>query len=456
MSTTRAVAQSDIDLFDDDILVDPYPTFATLRETAAVVHLPHNDVYALTRYDAIRDALADHETVLLRRRSGSTRWSTRRSHGTSLASDPPEHTRLRAALTENLTPRALRGLRAQIEAKADALVADLVEQGSFEAIDSLARALPLEVVADLIGFTGEVRDNMLRWGQAAMQVIGPMNQRTAENFPIAGELYALVLAGHRRGPGSRARSAAASSTPRRAGTFRRTPPATSSTSTSAPASTPRSPRIGNIVALFAAHPDQFARVRQDHSLVPAAFNEVLRYWIPLHAWGRSVTRDVEIDGALIPAGAQVALPASEPATGTRATTTIPTRSWSSATRWTTSRSATARTAAQVRGWPVSRRTPSSTPLPAGRAPRRRRGRAGAEQHDPEHRRAPRASRWCRHEDRGGPTTVRGPRPVRGGSARAAAPRRRGRAVIDRDEVDEGSARCGGREPLLRASARSPR
>lgn len=30
---------------------------------------------------------------------------------------------------------------------------------------------------------------MLRWGQAAMQVIGPMNQRTAESLPIAGELY---------------------------------------------------------------------------------------------------------------------------------------------------------------------------------------------------------------------------------------------------------------------------
>lgn len=30
---------------------------------------------------------------------------------------------------------------------------------------------------------------MVRWGQAATQVIGPINQRTAENFPIAGELY---------------------------------------------------------------------------------------------------------------------------------------------------------------------------------------------------------------------------------------------------------------------------
>lgn len=305
MSTTRAVAQSDIDLFDDDILVDPYPTFATLRETAAVVHLPLNDVYALTRYDAIRDALADYETFSSTS-IGFNPMVNEALTGTSLASDPPEHTRLRAALTENLTPRALRGLRAQIEEKADALVADLVAQGSFEAIDSLARALPLEVVADLIGFTGEVRDNMLRWGQAAMQVIGPLNQRTAENFPIAGELYAWCsqVTAEDLAPGSVGRGifdaeARGDIPPDTAGHIIHQYLGAGVDSTVA--------ALGNIIALFAAHPDQLALVRQDHALVGSAFNEVLRYWAPLHAWGRKLTRDVEIDGALIPAGAQVAL-----------------------------------------------------------------------------------------------------------------------------------------------------
>ena len=55
-------ARSDLDLFADEILVDPYPAYARLRELGGVVHLPKNDVYALTRYDVIRDALADSET----------------------------------------------------------------------------------------------------------------------------------------------------------------------------------------------------------------------------------------------------------------------------------------------------------------------------------------------------------------------------------------------------------
>src|SRR5579871_843233 len=158
---SRTVATSELDLFADGVLLDPYPHYAQLRDLGAVVHLPTNGVYALTRYDVIRDALADWETFSSRS-IGFNPEVNKALMGTSLASDPPVHTQLRAALTEHLTPRALRGLQTQIQAKAEALVDELVAQGSFEAIDALARAFPLEVVADLIGFTGHARDNMLR------------------------------------------------------------------------------------------------------------------------------------------------------------------------------------------------------------------------------------------------------------------------------------------------------
>ena len=71
--------------------------------------------------------------------------------GTSLTTDPPDHARLRAALTENLSPRALRSLKTEIDEKADRMVAGLVERGSFDGIDDLARAFPILIVADMIG-----------------------------------------------------------------------------------------------------------------------------------------------------------------------------------------------------------------------------------------------------------------------------------------------------------------
>ncbi|WP_055695282.1 cytochrome P450 [Streptomyces prasinopilosus] len=296
---------SDVDLFADDVLVDPYPVHAELRELGPVVHLRENDVYALTRYDVIRDALADWESFS----SASIAFNPMANEaltGTSLASDPPVHTRLRATLTENLSPRALRGLKGGIEAKADALVAELVEKGSFEAIDALARAFPLEVVADLIGFQGHVRDNMLRWGQAAMQVLGPMNQRTAENFPIAGELYGWCsqvgagdLAEGSVGRGIFDAEERGAVPPGTAGHIIHQYLGAGVDTTIA--------AIGNIVALFARHPDQLALVRANPSLVPAAFNEVLRFWPPINTWGRLATKDVDIAGTVIPAGAQVAV-----------------------------------------------------------------------------------------------------------------------------------------------------
>ncbi|WP_241386851.1 cytochrome P450 [Rhodococcus sp. CH91] len=295
----------ELDLFADDVLVDPYPTFATLRELAPVVYLPAHDVYALTRYEVIRAALADPATFSSSRIAFNPA-ANEALQGTSLASDPPIHTELRATLTENLSPRALRGLATTITTKADRLVAELVERGTFDAVDALARAFPLEIVADLIGFTGEVRDNMLRWGQAAMEVLGPMNPRTAENFPIAGELYAWCSQ-------VRADDLAPGSVGRRIfdAEARGAVPADSAGHIihqylGAGVDTTIA-SLGNVVALFSAFPEQFDRVRADRTLVPAAFAEVLRYWAPLHAWGRAVTRQVDIDGYTLPAGAQVAI-----------------------------------------------------------------------------------------------------------------------------------------------------
>ncbi len=298
-------ASSDVDLFADDVLLNPYPVYAQLRETAGVVHLPKNDSYAITRYDLVREALSDWQTFSSVG-IGFNPMVNEALQGTSLASDPPQHTQLRGALAENLTPRALRGLKDVIDAKAETLVADLVARGSFEAMDALGRAFPLAVVADLIGFTGTARDNMVRWGRAANEVVGPLNQRTIEHFPIAGELYGWCsqLQAQDLAPGSVGR-----------GIF------DAEVRGDIPEGSARHiihqylgagvdstiAAIGNIVALFATYPEQFELVRKDRSLVPAAFNEVLRFWAPLNVWGRQVTKDVVIDGTLIPGGAHVAL-----------------------------------------------------------------------------------------------------------------------------------------------------
>ncbi len=305
MTTTTSPATAELDLFSDEVLSDRDPYFAQLRAIASVVHLPVNKAWALTRYDVIRDALGAPEVFS----STKVAWNDDMNNalrGTSLATDPPDHAALRAALTENLSPRALRTMKAQIDAKADAVVAALVEKGSFDGIAELARAFPLEVVADMIGIQGTARDNVLRWGDAAFNVLGPMNPRTIENFPIAGELFGwatTVTAGDlTEGSMGRAIFAAAERgvIPQEAcGHIIHQYVAAGMDTTIA--------SIGNALNHLGRNPEQFAILRADPSLVPSTFNEVLRYESPVHAFGRLVTKDTEIDGTLVPAGEQVAI-----------------------------------------------------------------------------------------------------------------------------------------------------
>jgi cytochrome P450 len=64
---------------------------------------------------------------------------------------------------------------------------------------------------------------------------------------------------------------------------------------------------GNLLYLLLTHPDQLAMVQQDRSLIPAAMEEGLRVETPLTMVMRTTTRDVEISGTAIPAGAQIDL-----------------------------------------------------------------------------------------------------------------------------------------------------
>ena len=229
-----------------------------------------------------------------------------------------------------------------------------MQQGSFEAIDALARAFPLQVVADLIGFTGASATTCCA-GAGRDGGHRPDERADPENFPIAGELYGWcsTVTADDLAPGSVGRGifdaeARGDIPPDTAGRIIHQYLGAGIDTTVA--------AIGNVVALLGSHPDQLALVREDPSLVPATFNEVLRFWAPIHAWGRRATKDVEVDGVVIPAGSQVAILFGAGNRDPRHYEN-PDAFLSSATRSTTSRSATAPTAARDRDSPAWRAMP---------------------------------------------------------------------------------------------------
>lgn len=303
--TDIAAYRSDVDLFSDQTLLDPYPVYADLREKAPAVWIEKNRVWAITRYRDVREALNSPEIFSSNKVAFNDAMNDA-LRGTSLATDPPEHRQLRKTLLAPLTPRALKAIGDDIAEKADRMMHALVEKGSFDGIKDLARAFPKEVVTDMLGVQGQARENILRWGDAAFNVLGPMNERTVQNFPVAGELFQFcaTVKAEDLAEGSLGRSIFEAAergeiAPESCGPIIHQYIAAGLESTIA--------AIGNTLSHWAANPDQYALIAADPTLVRSAFNESLRYTAPLGLIGRLVKQDVVIEGITIPAGSQVAL-----------------------------------------------------------------------------------------------------------------------------------------------------
>ncbi|SHK74014.1 Cytochrome P450 [Pseudonocardia thermophila] len=307
MTIASAPPHSDVDLFSDEVLLDPYPVYARLREMGAAVRLDALDrVWALTRYDHIRAADGDWQTFSSDASVGLNEVINARLVGSILGSDPPWHDKLRAVLMAQLSPRSIRRITDYVEEAADRLVDSLVERGRFDAVPDLATVLPLTVVFDLIGLPESGRGNMIRWADAMFTIFGPLNDRTRAGVQIIPEMYEWLgtLQAEDLRPGSMGRSifdvAGEQGFDHHQCVKLLATYVTAGMDTTINA-------ISNAVALFAEHPDQWDAVRADPGLIPSAFNEVLRYESPVLAFARRVTRDVVIDGVEVPGGDQVVL-----------------------------------------------------------------------------------------------------------------------------------------------------
>jgi cytochrome P450 len=166
-------------------------------------------------------------------------------------------------------------------------------------------ALPVAVVPDLVGWPRDQRANLLPWGGATFDVLGPLNRHALKAMPgtirmlsfarrvvrkrsvIEGSLGHDVLVAADDGKLSHAECSPLM------------------IDYIAPSLDTTISAISNALYLFATHPEQWQLIRDDPTLIPNAVNEVIRYEAPLRAFSRKAVADTEISGITIPAGARV-------------------------------------------------------------------------------------------------------------------------------------------------------
>lgn len=299
------IPHSDLDVFADAALLDPWAGYRELRDQGPLAFLDRYGMHAATRYSTVSHILRTPEVFISGEGVTMNDESNQMLRGNTLCSDGEAHATSRRVVVRPLTPKALRPLEEEIRTEAGELVDQLIARGRFDAVTDLAQYLPVTIVSNLVGLPEEGRERMLLWASESFNSAGPLNERALNSFPVLGEMveYAITQAvPGKLKPGSWAEAVFLAAD---RGEVAKDRCPIMMMDYMGPSLDTTIFAISSAVWLFAQYPDQWDLIRQDPKLIPSAINEVLRMESPLQCFSRKAAVDTEIDGAMLPAESRV-------------------------------------------------------------------------------------------------------------------------------------------------------
>lgn len=293
------------DVYSPGAILDPYPHYRRMRELGPVVRLSKQRVHAVVHHAPCKEVLLADDVFRSERGVGLNPVANRLSRGTTLNSDDEDHERRRTLLASRLTPKALRSMREEVQARADAVVDAALALDEVDGVADIARALPTSFVPDLIGWPREGRENLLPWAGATFDVLGPLNGRTLRAAPRSLAMMRFARSVVRRRdvlPGSMGADLLGKADE---GAIGHGECPALMIDYLAPSLDTTISAIASALWLLATHPQQWSALQSDPSLVPNAVNEVVRIESPLRAFARHVAVDTTVAGTPLRAGSRV-------------------------------------------------------------------------------------------------------------------------------------------------------
>ncbi|MEM7570771.1 MAG: cytochrome P450 [Pseudomonadota bacterium] len=297
---------SDIDLYSDDTLVNTAARYQALRALGPVVHVPANDLYAITQFRPVKAALRADDVLISGKGVAANEPMNSAANEATITSDGALHNHRRSILMRPLMPKALKDIQDRVEDTADRLVHDLVSRDGFCGVKDFASHLPLSIVAELVGLEEEGRGNMLSWAAATFDALGPMNERTSSAMQHALGLlqYAFQLRPQTVREGGWARAILDTSAE---GTISPSEAAMMIIDYVAPSLDTTILASAHMLWRLAITPGAFEALKDDTTLIPSVVNESVRLASPIRSFTRFVQEDYRVEEATIPAGARVAI-----------------------------------------------------------------------------------------------------------------------------------------------------
>lgn len=163
--------------------VDPYPTYARLREESPAYFSEGWGGWLLTRYQDVQSGFKDN-TRLSSNRAGAfgamlpaalkERLApvVRSLSSWALLIDPPDHTRIRSLVNKAFTPRLVEFLRPKIQELVDGMLDKGQANGRMDIVLDLANLLPVSVIGDMLGIPREDSQKLTVWSNAFATFFG--------------------------------------------------------------------------------------------------------------------------------------------------------------------------------------------------------------------------------------------------------------------------------------------
>src|SRR5580704_6570485 len=307
-------------VFSDEILQDPYPTYARLHEEGPLHYLDVGSKWAVWSIVSHAECASIAKDPRLSAKRAQQMLLplplSRQAEFTELARmlalwlifmDAPEHTRLRKLLNRGFSSAAIEGLRPQVEAIVDRMLKQLQPGSEVELLREFANPMPVRIISEMLGVPQEMHDTFVNWSRA-IAVFRGTPDRTVEQARAAQDalieltdFFRKTVAERKRNKGNDLISLLIDIEEDGEVLTEEELYAQCIALLFAGHETTRN-LIGNGMYTLLKHPLETAELREKPELIRSAVEELLRYESPVQFTARVLKEDIEVCGQQIRKG----------------------------------------------------------------------------------------------------------------------------------------------------------
>jgi len=305
-------------LLDPQVLDDPYPFYARLREEAPVWGVPGTEVITVSTFELVAEAAnrvedfsSNLNCLLYRDDAGLPGRLNFGDGGQALATaDPPLHSIHRDAVFPELVAKRMEALEPDILELADSLVTPALGSESIEFMTAIGNIVPITMISRLVGFRNSNLDELWNSAVNGTRMVGSnlaLDDLIESMSGMDGILVWIAdqLSVALEEPSDDLLGAVASAV--KSGTLTEAEAVGILTTLLSAGGETTTSLLGNAVRMLAERPELQEHLRRNPEQIATFAEEALRIESPFRYMMRSVPGDTSLGGTLVPKGSTVLL-----------------------------------------------------------------------------------------------------------------------------------------------------